>query len=121
MRQRMLLLTVLLATLVSGTAVAQGQIQARTVVRGTVGPRFTITLKTAAGQPVRSLKPGTYSFAIRDLSGIHNFHLSGPGVNKKTSVTATGSAIWTVALAKGTYRFVCDPHRAFMHGQFTVS
>jgi len=26
-----------------------------------------------------------------------------------------------VTLEKGTYKFVCDPHKSFMKGQFKVS
>ena len=39
-----------------------------------------------AGHKVKKLKAGTYVFKISDKSTIHNFHLTGPGVNKKTSV-----------------------------------
>jgi plastocyanin len=85
---------------------------------GTVGPGFTITLKKS-GTKVAKLKAGRYTIAINDLSSIHNFHLSGPGVNKKTSVAGTGKSTWTVTLQKGkTYRFVCDPHRTIMKGSF---
>jgi plastocyanin len=53
------------------------------------------------------------------LSSIHNFHLIGPGVNKKTSVAGKGKTTWTVTLQKGkTYRFLCDPHATTMKGSF---
>jgi hypothetical protein len=90
-------------------------------LRGTVGPGFTITLKTADGKVVHKLKPGTYRIGIHDLSPIHNFHLFGPGVNKRTSVQRVGSVTWTVRLTAGVYRYRCDPHRTIMHGSFTVS
>lgn len=103
-------------------APGRGRAQAQaTSLRGTVGPGFTITLKTAQGKLVRKLKSGTYTIQIRDLSPIHNFHLLGPGVNKLTSVQNTGSVTWTVRLTQGVYRYRCDPHRAIMHGSFTVS
>jgi hypothetical protein len=63
----------------------------------------------------------TYVITIHDRSPIHNFHLTGPGVNKKTSVPATGTTRWTVKLTKGTYRFVCGPHVATMVGVLKVS
>jgi hypothetical protein len=91
-----------------------------TVLRGTVGPGFTITLKTAQGKLVKKLKAGTYTIRIRDLSPVHNFHLYGPGVNKLTSVQNNGSVTWTVRLKLGLYRYRCDPHRTIMHGSFTV-
>ena len=93
---------------------------------GTVGPGFTITL-TKAGKKVTTLKAGKYIFKIVDKSTIHNFHLSGPGQNKKfaaagkESVSWTGTASVTVTLKKGTYKFVCDPHATSMKGSFTVT
>jgi plastocyanin len=89
--------------------------------RGTVGPGFTITLRTTSGKVVRKLKAGRYTIRIRDLSPIHNFHLFGPSVNKKTSVQDTGGVTWTLRLRHGRYRYRCDPHRTIMHGSFTVS
>jgi plastocyanin len=113
----MLLLAVAFALPGRGSAASQR----RAIVRGTVGPGFTITLKTAQGHVVRKLRAGRYTIRIRDLSPIHDFHLLGPGVNKKTSVQNMGSATWTVRLRHGRYRYRCDPHRTIMHGSFTVS
>jgi plastocyanin len=87
---------------------------------GTVGPGFTITL-TEGGKKVTTLKAGTYVIKVNDKAVDHNFHLIGPGVNKKTSVTAKSSSSWTVTLKKGKYTYVCDPHATFMNGSFTVS
>jgi plastocyanin len=85
---------------------------------GTAGPGFTITLKKS-GTKVTKLKAGKYSLTVNDLSSAHNFHLRGPGVNKKTSVGGTGKTTWTVTLQRGkTYRFVCDPHASLMKGSF---
>ena len=85
---------------------------------GTVGPGFTITL-TKNGTKVSQLKAGTYSITVNDRASIHDFHLTGPGVNKTTSVSGTGKTTWTVTLQKGkTYRFVCDPHASMMKGSF---
>ena len=85
---------------------------------GTDGPGFTITLKKS-GTKVTKLKAGKYSLTVNDLSNIHNFHLLGSGVNKKTSVTGKGKTTWTVSLQKGkTYRFLCDPHATTMKGSF---
>ena len=85
---------------------------------GTVGPGFTITLKQS-GAKVTKLKAGKYSITVSDLSSSHDFHLTGPGVNKTTSIAGTGKTTWTVTFQKGkTYRFVCDPHASFMKGSF---
>ena len=81
---------------------------------GTDGPGFTITMNK------KIVKAGKYVIIIRDRSSIHNFHLTGPGVNKMTSVPAVRTTKWTVRLRKGTYHFVCDPHRSIMHGTLKV-
>lgn len=120
--KRFAVLAVPLLVVVALTAPGGTQAAARaTVLRGTVGPGFTITLRTAQGTLVKKLKPGTYTIRIRDLSPIHNFHLLGPGVNRLTSVQNTGGVTWTVRLEQGIYRYRCDPHRTIMHGSFTVS
>jgi plastocyanin len=82
---------------------------------GTDGPGFTITMNK------KTVKAGTYVITIHDRSSIHDFHLTGPGVNKVTSVPAVSTTKWTVKLKKGTYNFVCDPHRAIMHGVLKVT
>jgi len=89
-------------------------------LKGTDGPGFTITLKKGTTK-VTKVKAGKYKIVIRDLSNIHNFHLTGPGVNKKTGVTAKGTFTWTVTLKKGAYKFICDPHAAIMKGSFKVT
>src|SRR4051794_13688828 len=43
----------------------------------TVGPNATISLTSAAGKTLASLKAGTYSIVVRDRSKAHNFHLVG--------------------------------------------
>ena len=79
-----------------------------------------ITL-TRNGVRVTHLTPGGDVITVRDRSGLHNFHLTGPGVNQTTTVAFTGTLTWTLTLTAGTYRFVCDPHAATMRGTFTVS
>ena len=54
----------------------------------TVGPGFSITLVDAQGSRVRNLEPGTYDIEVKDLSEEHNFHLTGPGVDRLTPVGA---------------------------------
>ena len=88
----------------------------------TVGPAFTISLRTARGARVRKLRAGRYRIVVRDRSASHNFHLVGTGVNKRTTVRFRGTTTWTVTLRRGkTYRFVCDPHRTRMKGSFRVT
>lgn len=84
-----------------------------------VGPGFTISL-TQNGSSVTSLAPGTYTIDVSDQATVHNFHLSGPGVDQATSITGTGSATWTVTLSGGSYHYQCDMHPTMLHGDFTV-
>jgi plastocyanin len=108
-----------LAALAAASLVAAPASHAATGLVGTDGPGFTITLKKA-GTTVKKLKAGTYVIRVSDKSNIHNFHLKGPGVNKLTSVSGTGTKSWTVKLKPGKYTYVCDPHSSTMHGAFTV-
>ena len=110
----------LLAALATAVvAVAPSAAMAPATLNGTVGPGFTITL-TKGGAKVTSLTAGKYTIVVNDKSAIHNFHLTGPGVNKTTGVGAIGKSTWTVTLKKGTYKYVCDPHAPVMKGSFTV-
>jgi plastocyanin len=103
------------------TAAVASAARAPKTVRGTVGPGFTISL-TLGGKRVASLKKGVrYRFLISDRSEIHDFHLTGPGLNRVlTGVDFTGTKSVVLTLKKGTYRFVCDPHSDSMHGSFRV-
>jgi plastocyanin len=110
----------LLATLGSALAITAPAGAALPKLTGTVGPGFTITLKRLA-RPLVSVKAGTYSITVSDKSNIHNFRLRGPGVNREiTTVGFVGTKTITVRLAKGVYRFICDPHATTMKGSFRV-
>jgi plastocyanin len=95
---------------------------AATQLTGSVGPGFTIKL-VKGGSKVSSLKPGSYRITVTDKASSHDFHLFGPGVDKKiTSVAFKGKKTVTVALESGTYTYQCDPHAALgMRGTFTVA
>ena len=119
-RTRILLVAVIavLALTVGGTQASAAKIKGTLV--GNVGPGFTITLKQK-GKTVKTLKRGIYRINVSDNSGIHNFHLFGPGVNKKTGVSSSGGASWMVNMKKGKYTFRCDSHfRSGMIGKFKV-
>lgn len=92
-----------------------------TKLTGSVGPGYAISLRTAGGAKVKTLKAGRYAITVRDRGASHNFHLIGPGVNKKTGVAFKGTAkAWTVTLRKGTLRWICDPHRVQMRGSAKI-
>ncbi len=58
---------------------------------------------------------------IRDRASIHDFHLTGPGLDRMlTTVGFTGTKSFVLKLKKGAYRYFCDPHSAEMHGGFRV-
>ena len=111
------------AALVTALALAApiGAASSVTKLTGTVGPGFTITLKKGTAK-VKTLKAGTYKITVSDKSNIHDFHLTGPGVNKMITTTPfKGTKSVTVKLKKGTYRYLCDPQAAVMKGSFKVT
>ncbi|MDX6590835.1 MAG: hypothetical protein QOJ13_31 [Gaiellales bacterium] len=113
----MRLISVGLTTILATLALASSTLAAANAetLTATVGPGFTITMNK------KTVKAGTYVITIHDLASIHDFHLTGPGVDKKTSVAGTGTTKWTVKLKKGTYHSVCDPHHTIMHGVLKVT
>jgi hypothetical protein len=87
---------------------------------GRVGPGTTITLKRANGTLVNHLSPGTKRITVRDRASNHNFHLTGPGVDRRTGVSFVGRRRWSVTFSPGTYRYICDTHPDTMRRSFTV-
>ena len=109
------------ATLVTAVAVLAANAAAATPkLTASVSDPLNISLKQGT-KKVTSLKAGKYVIVVKDTAADHNFHLTGPGVNKSTSVAGKATTTWTVTLKKGTYKFVCDPHKSFMKGSFTVT
>jgi hypothetical protein len=78
-----------------------------------------ISLKTSAGARVKSLTTRKYKITVSDTSKTQNFHLKGPGVNKKTGVGARAKATWTLTLRPGKYTYRSDKSRK-LRGSFTV-
>lgn len=118
MLRRLLLPLVVVAI---GLAAATGGNAATPKLAGVTGPGFTISLKSG-GKAVKTLKAATYTIVVTDKSSIHNFHLIGPGVNKKTAVPFTGTQTWTVKLKPGKYTYQCDIHAlSGMKGTFKVT
>ena len=108
------------ATLVTAVAVLAANAAAATPkLTASVSDPLNISLKQGT-KKVTSLKAGKYAIVVKDTAADHNFHLTGPGVNKMTSVAGKSTTTWTVTLKKGTYKYVCDPHKSFMKGSFTV-
>jgi ABC-type Zn2+ transport system substrate-binding protein/surface adhesin len=113
----------LLAALIAALALAFPTVAGAATPKlvASVGPGHTISLRTASGAPVRSIKAGTYTIVVRDRASDHDFRLVGPGLNKVTGVGWVGTKTWRVRFLRGkTYRFVCDPHADEMRGAFRV-
>ena len=91
------------------------------VLSASVGPGFDISLTNDAGEPVESLAAGSYTVEADDQSDIHNFHLTGEGVDIDTGVSEMGTESFEITVSEGTYDFVCDPHAGTMNGSFEVS
>ena len=95
MLRRMLIAATLVALAAPGVANAQNPI-----LRATVGPEAVITMTDAAGTPLTNIPVGTYDIVVSDRSVDHNFHLSGPSVNRATTVLGMESLTWTVDARK---------------------
>jgi plastocyanin len=90
-------------------------------LKGETGPGYSIDVEKA-GKDLKTIRAGTYKIKVEDKSSIHNFHLIGPGLNKKTSVQFMGEATWTIKLKPGRYTYQCDVHAAVgMKGHFKVT
>lgn len=97
----------------------------RTTIFGSVGSKenpesFDINLTDADGKTITELPAGEYEVKVTDNAMIHNFHLTGPGVDEETDVQGTDDATFDITLEPGKYDYVCDPHPS-MNGSFTVS
>ena len=124
----------MIRTLVAGAALAAAALiasatalsasHAGATLNGTVGPGFTITLKSG-GKAVKSLKAGSYSFVVADKATIHNFVLEkkkgGTFEKELTTVPFTGTKTVTIKLTAGQWEFYCRPHESVMQGEFTVT
>jgi hypothetical protein len=116
MRFRALLVAIAVALLAAPAA------QAYTTFYGTVGPGTRIVLKRADGTVVKNTRRGNKTFVIRDRSSSHNFHLYGPGIDRRTGVAFVGKRTWSPLLLRvGRYTIVCDRHPATMIKHFNVS
>jgi NitT/TauT family transport system substrate-binding protein len=88
------------------------------LLEGTVGPTARIVMRSAGTNAVR-LDPGKYVVVVKDLSKKLNFHLVGPGVNKKTGTGQTGTVRWSISLRPGRYAYSSDT--GGLRGSFRVS
>lgn len=88
-------------------------------LRGTVGPRRTISLRAADGTRPTLVGTVPVVIVVNDRSKTDNFHLVGRGVNKATGVRFRGRVTWRLTLRPGTYVYRSDRHKR-LRGAFTV-
>ena len=86
----------------------------------TVGPTARISLTNAAGKRITTTKAGAYTITVRDRSKLHNAHLVGKGVNRKTTLAGTGTLTWKVKLSAGLLRFFSDRSPTKVKGSIKV-
>ena len=86
---------------------------APTPLAASVGPKRTISLKP------KIVEVGPATVTVNDRSRTDNFHLTGPGVNKKTGVAFRGRVTWNVSLQPGSYTYRSDKHKR-LRGSFVV-
>jgi hypothetical protein len=86
---------------------------APTPLAAAVGPKRTITVKP------KIVEVGPATLTVNDRSRTDNFHLTGPGVNKKTGVAFRGRVTWNLSLQPGSYTYRSDKHKR-LRGSFVV-
>jgi plastocyanin len=79
-----------------------------------VGPKRSISLKP------KITEVGPATITVNDRSRVDNFHLTGPGVNKKTAVAFRGRVAWNVTLRPGAYTYRSDKHKS-LRGSLIVT
>jgi hypothetical protein len=113
----------ILLSLALGVAGLAAPVQApglAAILNARVGPGATIGVRKDPDGKVLHLAPGRYEFRVSDRSRKDNFHLSGPTMNKRTSVVSSVAVTWKLRLVPGLYRYRSDAHPKSMRGSFKV-
>jgi len=82
----------------------------------------SISVKTASGVNVKTLRHGIYVLVVHDRSRVENFHLSAGSphwLDRKTGRRFVGTVIWRLALRPDTYTYFSDA-RPQMRRRFRV-
>ena len=110
-----------LAALALLAVVPTASSQREILLFATVGPGPILTLETPALRTVTRLRAGRYYIVVRDRSITRNFHLRGPGVDRRTPVGAKPRAYpWHLRLRPGVYTYQSDPQSRTMKKRFRV-
>jgi plastocyanin len=88
---------------------------------GRVGPGRTISVRREDGSKATILNGVTsIRLSVTDRSKTDNFHLTGAGVSKATSVKFRGRVTWNLKVSPGVYQFRSDRHKT-LRGSFSVT
>lgn len=109
-----------ISTLPNLTQLVPSSVESGKTLQGTIGPGKFLALRLDGKAIKVPLKAGKYNVSVTDKSTKDNFHLTGPGVDKKTSVAKAESVTWTLTLKKGTYRYQSDANKP-LKGSFKVT
>jgi plastocyanin len=73
--------------------------------------KLTATVSRTGTVSLRPLivRRGRVRMTVVDRSARANFHLVGPGLNRRTGRAFVGSTTWSLTLRSGTFRFGSDP------------
>lgn len=82
---------------------------------------YAIGILDEDGQMLTSVPAGDYSLTFVDRSELHNFHLTGEGVDVATEVRGTEESTVEITLVEGSYEYVCDPHSSTMNGVLEIT
>ena len=110
----------MITTLPNFTKLISSAVVSGKFLQATVGPGVFVTLRLN-GRVVKTLPAGSYTISVTDKSAKDNFHLTGKGVNKSTSVAKSQTASWTVKLVKGSYTVTSDGHPKLLRRTITVT
>lgn len=91
----------------------------RVRLTGSVGPGRAITVRDSAGK-LSMLTAGPVVLTVSDRTKTQNFHLTGPGVNRKTGVAFRGRVTWRLTLRPGRYTYRSDKSKR-LRGAFTAT
>ena len=96
-----------ISTLPNMTKFVPSFVEGGRTLQATVGQSGFLTLRLD-GKVVTRLRAGNFTVAVADKSTKDNFHLSGAGVAKSTSVAKQENATWILELKKGVYQYSSD-------------
>ena len=60
---------------------------------------------------MKSVAAGNFVITVQDKTKKDNFHLSGPGISKKTTVKGKSKPTWKLTFKVGSYSYRSDAHK----------